>query len=146
MTCAAAYVTLICLDISPPLSTTVIICYHCLMNVFVCHSTAFDFKSELYEPLKSGLSGSHNLVLPHEAGADYNSKETITTCDFVIAEVSLPSTGQGIELGWADAAGIPIICIHKAGSTPSSALHHVTLDVMQYSNYDELIEKLKQVL
>ncbi len=116
------------------------------MNIFVCHSTASDYKSELYEPLKAGFSQSHNLILPHEDGSDYNSKETITTCDFVIAEVSLPSTGLGIELGWADSAGVPIICIHKTGTVPSSALHHVTMDVIQYASNDELIQKLKQIL
>ena len=37
------------------------------------------------------------------------SKEVIRTSDLVIADISYPSTGVGIELGWADCFNIRVI-------------------------------------
>ncbi|RYF28728.1 MAG: hypothetical protein EOO17_04300 [Chloroflexi bacterium] len=61
----------------------------------------------------------------------------------IIAEVSLPSTGQGVELGWADMYKIPIICIYKSGSKPSSALRFVSSKSIEYSDEKDMIEKLR---
>lgn len=40
------------------------------------------------------------------------TKDIIKTCDLMIAEVSLPATGLGIELGWAKAFKVPILCMY----------------------------------
>ena len=74
------------------------------MKIYISHSTGFDYQKELYEPIKnSELYNSHEIIFPHDKSSEVsNSKEVIKGCDMVIAEVSYPSTGMGIELGWAD--------------------------------------------
>ena len=99
------------------------------MKIYVCHSTAFDYINELYEPLKQDLANSHNFILPHDSDSDVHSKDLIGSSDLVLAEVSYPSTGQGIELGWADAAHKPIICIYRDGTKPSGAIQYIAKSI-----------------
>lgn len=71
------------------------------MKIFVAHSSMFDFINKLYIPLwGSRLNTLHDIFLPQENGHEEVTKELIKSCDLVIAEVSMPSTGAGIELGW----------------------------------------------
>lgn len=84
------------------------------IKIYVAHSRSFDFKKELYEPIrKNFLNNEHTFILPHEHSEEpFNSKDYLKDeADLVIAEVSEPSTGLGIELGWADAHQVLIICI-----------------------------------
>lgn len=117
------------------------------MNIFVSHSSNFDFKNELYIPLrKSELNNLHTIFLPHEKETDLVTKDIIKTSDIVIAEVSFPSTGQGIELGWANVYQIPIICIYKKDSKISSSLNKITNQFIVYENSEDMIEKLTDSL
>ncbi len=116
------------------------------MKIYVSHSTNFDYRAELYVPLRANFSDL-DIFLPHEkSGQASDTKQTIKTADLVLAEVSYPSTGQGIELGWASDASTPIVCIHRAGTAPSSALGIITNDFIDYSSTEELVEKLREVL
>jgi hypothetical protein len=115
------------------------------MNIHVAHSRSFDFKTELYEPIKnSSLSKEHTFIFPHDENSQLvSSKELFQTgCDLVIAEVSHPATGMGIELGWADMLNIPIICIYKNGSNLSHSLKAVTNTFLEYSDTNEMITKI----
>ncbi len=114
------------------------------MKIYVCHSTGFDYAKELYEPLKA-IAG-YEFVFPHERTDDAHSKDMIASCDLVLAEVSHPSTGMGIEIGWADVAGIPIACVHRVGTVPSSALRHIAKSIVAYGDAVDLIEKLGEML
>jgi len=117
------------------------------MKIYVSHATNFDYNTELYEPLKGAFSDDHQLILPHESGNSVtDSKESIQSSDLVVAEVSYPSTGQGIELGWADEFHVPIICIHRSDKTPSGALHIVSDRFINYSSTEDLVEKLRHAL
>ena len=120
------------------------------MKIYVSHSRSFDFINELYQPLKSpSLSGNHQFILPHELSQeDYPSKKLFIDkgCDLVLAEVSFPSTGQGIELGWADIAGIKIICVSRKTSKVSGSLKVVCTDFLIYNDAGDLIEKLLNYL
>lgn len=86
-------------------------------RVYITHSTAFDFKTALYKSLKSSIINTkHQLIFPHETDiAPQNSKEIIKNADIILAEVSYHSTGQGIELGWAETFRKPIICFYQTG-------------------------------
>ena len=85
--------------------------------------------------------------MPHEKSAKpFNSKKYLKNCDLVIAEVSKPSTGLGIELGWADSYNLPVVCIYKKGSKLSNSLKTVTQKFMEYSNSQELILKIEKVI
>ncbi len=114
------------------------------MKIYVCHSRNFDYINELYKPLKE----SHlpiEFIFPHEESMKtFNSKELLEShsCDYVLAEVSYPSTSQGIELGWADVFGIPIICLYKVGADPAKSLSKVSQKIIEYSDDMDLVNKL----
>lgn len=114
---------------------------------YVTHSSGFDYKSELYTPLKeSKLWGKHRIVLPHdEQASPQDSADWIEQADVVLAEVSHPSTGQGIELGWANKAGKMIVGFYKRDSKPSSSLKYVTSKMFEYQDADDLVKKLEEI-
>lgn len=118
------------------------------MKIYVAHSSGFDYQENLYKPLKdSELNKFHEITLPHEKStAQFNSKEYLKECDLVVAEVSYPSTGQGIELGWANLYDVLIICIFKSGTKPSSSIKSVTETFIEYENPIDMIEKLRDYL
>jgi nucleoside 2-deoxyribosyltransferase len=113
------------------------------MKIYISHSSNFDFQNELYAPLIRVFSAEHAVYLPHSPeNAGKNTKDIILDTDLVLAEVSCPSTGQGIELGWAEAAGIPIICFHKTESKPSGALNHITQKFIAYDTENDMTTQL----
>jgi hypothetical protein len=119
------------------------------MKVYFAHPRhSFDYEKELYQPLRaSALNSQHEFVLPHEKNADgVHSKEIIRSCDVFCAEVSQPATGVGIELGWADAVDVPVICFYKKGTKPSGSLKFIARETIEYSDSDELVEKLSESL
>ncbi|MFH1977987.1 MAG: hypothetical protein ABIJ92_01530 [Candidatus Aenigmatarchaeota archaeon] len=117
------------------------------MKIYLAHSTDFDYKKELYEPLKnSELVDKHEFVFPHDNENNLSSKDIIKNCNLIIADVSYPSIGVGVELGWAESFGIKIICIFKRGSRPSKSLRNLTLHFIEYSDTDHLINELKEEL
>ena len=114
------------------------------MKLYLAHSSGYDYETLLYRPLKAALAGEYELFLPHEPNANgVNSKDIIPTCDVILAEVSLPSTGQGIELGWADTHNVPIVCFYKAGSNPSSSLRFISVSAVEYHTPEEMITELR---
>lgn len=119
------------------------------MKIFLAHASSFDYERKLYEPLRaSALASVHDFVLPEEKkyNGTWNTKEEIGRCDLLIADVSLPSTGAGIELGWADAAGTLIIAIHEKGSVPSSVVAYLTETVIEYENPDDMLKKIESAI
>lgn len=117
------------------------------MKIYVAHSSSFDFKTELYTPLKNtSLFTEHTFFLPHDTDEFINTKEIIESSDLVLAEVSYPSTGEGIELGWADSAGVKIVCIYKEGTTPSSSLKAVSTSLIAYRDSEDLLIKIKEAI
>lgn len=117
------------------------------MKIYIAHSNDFDYKNRLYTPLReSGLNNEYEIFLPHENGRHEDSNEVMAGCDLVIAEVSVPSTGEGIELGRAEAAGIPILCISENGAKISSALQYITKNFLEYSDAEDMVRKLDSFL
>ena len=120
------------------------------MKIYVSHSRSFDFVKELYEPLKkSVLANVHQFIFPHDASQEsYPSKKLFAdkTCDLVLAEVSFPSTGEGIELGWADIAGVKIVCAYKEDAKISGSIKIIAKDFLVYKNSEDLISKLTKYL
>ncbi len=115
------------------------------MKIYVGHSSGFNFKEELYKPLReSELNTKHKIVLPHEDSSEpFNSKEFLQNCDLMIAEVSFPSTGLGIELGWANFLGVPILFVYKKGARVSGSLKVVSDKFIEYETQEALIAKLQ---
>ena len=119
-----------------------------ILNIYVAHSTQFDYIKKLYEPIKNAKSLSiHNFFFSHdEANKLVKTKEIIKNYDLVIAEVSLLATGLGIELGWADYTNTPILCIYEKGARISSSLKFITNNFIEYDNAKELVEKINDFL
>lgn len=114
---------------------------------YVTHGSGFDYQSELYKPLKeSKLWSKHKIILPHDEGAEVkNSNDWIEQADTILAEVSHPSTGQGIELGWANRSGKKIVGFYKQGSKPSGSLKFVTSKMFEYQDAESLIKNLEEL-
>lgn len=115
------------------------------MKVYVSHSTQGDYEKELYAPLRQ----SHyrdSFIFPHEKpGAATNSKELIRDCDVLVAVLSQASVGVGIELGWADAFGKPIICV-LSGGYKSEWASKLSAHAITASNTPELVQGIERAL
>lgn len=120
------------------------------MKIYVAHSKNYDYQNELYIPIRqSSLNNEYEFILPHEnSETPFNSRDLLKNhgCDIVLAEVSFPATGQGIELGWADAYEIPIVCIYKQGSKISGSLKVVTQEFVEYTDPHDMINKIETLL
>ena len=120
------------------------------MRIYVSHSRNYDFVNELYLPIRiSKLNSEHEFILPHENSSEpFNTKELFQSggCKLVLAEVSFPATGQGIELGWANLLHIPVICISKKDAKISGSLKVITDTFIEYENGEELISKVVNIL
>ncbi|MDB5258993.1 MAG: hypothetical protein JWO73_201 [Candidatus Taylorbacteria bacterium] len=92
------------------------------------------------------MNAGRDFFLPHEDGREANNKQIITTSDLMIAEVSFSSTGQGIEMGWANLSGVPIICMYKKGSKVSGWLKDVSDSVIEYSDSADMIGKIEDFI
>ena len=119
--------------------------------IYVAHLRAFDYLHELYLPLKeSSLSQSYAFILPHEhSDTPYPSKKLFEEKSdrlIIVAEVSYPSTGLGMELGLAIACRIPIIAISRKDVAISrSVLQYATAHII-YTQPAELPGLLLDVL
>ncbi len=117
------------------------------MKMYICHARNYNFQDELYRPIKeSSFFKEHEIILPHESAEIKESKKTIASCDLVIAEVSFPSTGCGIELGWANMQHIPIVAFHKQTTRPSNSVRAVTQDIQSYTDSHDLIKKITSAI
>jgi hypothetical protein len=114
------------------------------MNIYISHSGSYNYESELYEPIRaSDLAKIHRFFLPHEPrNIDTDAKAELQQTDILIAESSMPSTGQGIELAQAEAADVPIVCFYKTGSKPSGSLRFVTKEIVEYRDIGDFLAKL----
>lgn len=85
-----------------------------------------------------------DLIWPQDqSNGMHTTKQDIELSDLIIAEVSMASTGSGIELGWAHAAGKPIIAFHQGLSPVSPALSFVADAVHIYMSEEDIVKVLK---
>lgn len=118
------------------------------MKIYVSHSTQFDFLNLLYLPLQqSNLNDSYQFYFPHQTSiTPINTREIIQNSTLVIAEVSCPSTGQGIELGWANVFNLPILCFYRENHQFSSSLQVLTQNIFSYNDTQDLLKKIAATL
>lgn len=118
------------------------------MRIYVAHPTNLDYENNIYIPLRSdSFFNQHELILPHESpGNIHNSREDYKNVDLVIAECSQPSTGMGIELGWFYDENKPIFCFYQAGTKPSSAINVVAKTIVEYSDTEDFVDKVKETI
>ena len=118
------------------------------MKILVAHASNYDYRTELYEPLKqSAIAEKHTFIFPHDEGnAEIETTSHIPDTDLMIAEVSYPSTGAGIEIGLVQAAHIQTLFVYKAGTTPSSALKFIKGKLIEYTDASDLVSKVEEEL
>ena len=112
-----------------------------MSKIYVGHSSAFDFQNELYQVLRQDqINQQHKIILPHENDNQLFSSKTLfqVGCDLMVAEVSFPSTGLGIELGWADSYKVPIVFLYRKGLTPSDSLKAISQNFLEYEKPTEI--------
>lgn len=116
------------------------------MKIYISHLRKGDYESTLYKPLlASELTNSHMFILPHQnSDKPFNTKELFSQkgCDLVVAEISAPATGQGIELGWANMYNIPIYSYYRNGADVSGSALAISAKQSQYDTIEELITQL----
>lgn len=115
------------------------------MKILVAHASNFDYQTELYEPLKrSAIAQEHTLVFPHdEEDAEIETNEHVADSDLLIAEVTHPSIGAGVEIGLAQAAGVRALFLCKKGTKPSAALKFIKGKLIEYTDASDLIAKVE---
>jgi hypothetical protein len=118
------------------------------MKIYIGHSSSMNYREELYEPIRrSRLNNEHTFILPHEHSENPgNTYELLASCDLLIAEISEKSTGLGIELGWADRAGVPIVCLSKEGAIFSLSVKTVCDRFFTYRDSVSLITVITEVI
>lgn len=112
-----------------------------MKNIYISHSRLFDYKNELYTPLLKA-STDFEFLFPHlDSNTPFLIKEDLKNkkVDFVLAEVSYPSTGQGIELAWAEFYSIPIVCIYKSGMKYSGSLTTICQTFIEYTKINKAL-------
>ena len=117
-------------------------------KIYLAHSSKFDFKNELYKPIKDSNLGEKYDFIYLLDNPDFlpNTKNLIKSYSLVIAEISYPSTGAGIEIGWTDAFNIPIIFIHNELYNPPQYLKTMSPHILKYNNSNEIPLLLEPVL
>ena len=118
------------------------------MNIFISHSSKFDYINKLYNPIKnSDLIKYNTFCFPHDdCNKEIKTEDIISNYDLLIAEVTLPATGQGIELGLAYCSKTPILCIYEKGAKLSSSLRYITNNFIEYENADDMINKINDFI
>ncbi len=122
--------------------------YRPLMKIYVGHSSAIDYKNEIYRPIReSVINSEHEFILPHETSDNPgNTFEQLADCDLMIADISEKSLGLGIELGWADRAGVPIVCISREGVKFSPSVETVCDCFYSYRDGATLVGAIEQAI
>jgi hypothetical protein len=115
------------------------------LKVYFSHSRdpKFDYLS-MYDFLDTSFPNI-KWFFPHLISQGSNPvKEMFKAKEFdlVLAEVSFPSHGQGIELGYADMLSIPIFCINLKGQRISGSINSVTENIFEYSDFEDLKSSL----
>ena len=117
------------------------------MRIYIAHSREFDFKNELYVPIRNDEElKEHEFILPHEiSDVSSNTRDFYKDIDLLIAECSYPSIGLGIELGWAFDDNTPVYCIHKKGTKVSGSIYAITQNIFEYKDVDEMLEIIEKI-
>ncbi len=119
-----------------------------MKKIYVAHSKQLDYIENLYKPIREDKKlQEYEILLPHEKTAESaNSREFYKGLSVMIAEVTYPATGLGIELGWAYDDGTPIYCLYQRGHKVSGSLKVICNHFIEYSSTEELLEVIKNII
>ena len=92
------------------------------------------------------MNKKYDIIFPHLNENSFDTNRVIEEVDLFIAEVSRPSLGLGIEIGRAEQKEKRILCIYKKGKKCSSSLKYVKVDMLEYNDEKDMINKLKEYI
>jgi nucleoside 2-deoxyribosyltransferase len=101
---------------------------------------------KLREELKKDFEILEFLGLNNGTDVEVFAHDTngVTTCDLLIAEVSLPSTGLGYEIGLADSLGKQIVAIaHKDAKVSAMVKGNPRIKFIQYDDVQKVVDILR---
>jgi len=108
------------------------------------HSPTFFAALDQFAEMKSN---KFELIYPESAAEGLEvTKNAIEKSDLVIAEVSLASTGSGIEMGWANAFGKTVIAFHHGATSISPSVQFVATAIHAYLGEDDIIAVLETLV
>ena len=118
------------------------------MKIYVAHSRGFDYKNELYKPIRECDNlKDYEIILPHESDEySYHGRDFYKNIDLYICEVSFPATGLGMELAFAYDENKPIYCIYKKGNKFSSSIKSVTDKIIEYDTTDQMLKIIEDII
>ncbi len=118
------------------------------MKIYIAHPKKLDYKENLYKPIREDKElQKYDILLPHEKTSNSsNPREFYKDLSVMIAEVSVPATGMGIELGWAYDDGVPIYCIYQKNSKVSGSLKCLTSHFIEYTSEEDLLDIIKNII
>lgn len=118
------------------------------MKIYISHSKQLDYVKNLYKPIREDKElQKYEIILPHEITSESaNTREFYKSLSVVIAEVSYPATGMGIELGWAYDDEIPLYCLYQRGHKISGSLKVICNHFIEYTSQAELLSLVKKII
>lgn len=119
-----------------------------MIKVYVGHSRQFPYVEELYQPIRNSvLNKKYEFILPHETSQmPYSSLEKVRSFQAMVAEVSSPSTGLGIEMGWFHSMNVPILCLQKEGGKLSQSVQVIATKYEFYKDTADMLRIIEQFL
>lgn len=115
-----------------------------MKKVYFAHANEGDYENKFYKPL--GSLKNIKFVFPYANEETKFSRDIIKKCDYLLADISNPAMGMGIEIGWANAFGVPIIFMYKRGSKVSSYLSKLSKNIIEYRNLEKELYKIKEII
>lgn len=86
---------------------------------------------------------SHRVMALDTESIILEQHQAIKESDVVVADVSKPSHGVGMEVILARVIGKPVLCLSKRGSRISNTLRSATGTILEYDSFKEMEELLK---
>ena len=116
------------------------------LNIYVMHSTKFDYNNLLYKQLlSSNVCLNHNLILPYTKDNQTKyAKDLINKSNLIIAVVSNPNFGLYLELTWLLKVDKPKLFISFEQNIPSK--YKNLTDNLIFVNEENLIPTVEKFI
>lgn len=117
---------------------------------FISHPSGAPYQTPtFFRAVRTFVEEHDNLTIvfpPQKMVAIADRREQLLAADLVIAEVSIASTGSGIEIGLALAAGKSVIAFHEGTSVISPALQMAVTAMHTYLGEDDITKVLRTLV
>lgn len=120
------------------------------MKIYIGHNKEINYQEDLYRPImenKYYQNPNYTFFFPHRVDKNSQNDRTFyNDIDIFFAEVSYPSTGLGIELGYAVDSQVPIVLLIKKGVKPNTSAKTIATAILEYTSPEDLKEKVENYI